>query len=123
MTLDDVMREIKQNTTVVMWDNDPDRPSNLAPTGEEYLSLCSGGFKPEGVVVPCMCVNKDIAIGTWRAALFEYARVTPGILYWRTEPELCEEDELDETHRFYVYSRLLISNKIVVRFSPKRHVA
>jgi hypothetical protein len=118
MTLDQALREITQKITCVAFHNDPEiiaaGKAGLAPTGEPFLSLCSGGFKEEGKFCPCLCLDAETAIRSWRLALFEYAAQKPGILYWRHEPELVEE-EGDGSHKFWVYSRLLISDRPALR--------
>lgn len=125
MTLDQALREIAQRITCVEWDNDPDREAWKAPTGELYLQLCSGGFKNEGEWAPCLCASKEAAVSTWRAALLEYEAKKPGILYWRVKPELesvvisfpSSEAPIGGAEQtwWFVYSRLIISNKSAIR--------
>lgn len=123
MTIAEALRDITQGITCVDWDADDNREAWKAPTGEPYLELCSGGFKSEGDCAPCLCLNKAVAVSTWRAALLEYEAKLPGVLYWRIKPEL-ESVKIrtdrsgtgdDEETWWFVYSRLLISNKSVIR--------
>ena len=120
MTLAEALRDITQRITCVDWDEDENRAQWKAPTGEPYLELCSGGFKEEAKFAPCLCLDKEVAVSTWRAALLEYEAKRPGILYWREKPELCPvdiaiNDGNENLTWWHVYSRLLISDKSVIR--------
>jgi len=104
------------------------RWSGKAPTGEHYVTICSGGVKAEGEFPLAYCLDQQTAIRLWRDAIMAYAADKRGTLYWREEP-MIEPDDLDfnslpegmsPTHpvlfqrpfRFFiVYSRLLISDK------------
>lgn len=135
MTLDEALRDITQRITCVDWDGDENREPWKAPTGEAYIEFCSGGVRDSDAKEPCLCATKEIAVATWRLAVLDYEAKRPGVLYWRVKPELeafkirvaaINEDTVgaDETEiRWYVYSRLIVSNKSVIRVVPKRRVA
>lgn len=78
-----------------------------APTGEPYLTLVSGGIKPEGEPA-YYYESKAHAIRSWMEFFEALCRhAIPGsILYWRRKPFLAEIER-----KFSVFSRLLISDK------------
>lgn len=132
MTLDELMREIRQKITCVAWDVNSDWPAHLAPTGDPYVALCSGGVKGKGDQFPCLCASKDIAINVYRITLFDYVSSRPGILYWRVEPEIIGPHTFSDEatghqmfeatghQMFYVYSRLAISDRPIIKSAQKR---
>ena len=122
MTLDELMREIRQKITCVAWDVNSDWPAHLAPTGEPYVALCSGGIKGDGDQWPCGCASPDIALNVYRITLFDYVATRPGILYWRIQPEIEEWVTLGEIdHTWYAfYSRLAISDRPIIKSAQKR---
>ena len=82
--------------------------TRCAPTGEPYVTLCSGGIKEEGAVVPMMCGCASEAYLEWIAAFAEYGRGKSGRLFWRQKPFL----DTDTQEKWcLVRARLLISNK------------
>ena len=121
MTLDEALRDITKRITCVEWDADENRDAHIAPTGEPYIELCSGGVKNEGDDrAPCLCARKEIAVSSWRLALLDYEAKKPGILYWRVMPEMDEvvisgRKDVPDTTYYFVYSRLLISTRSVIR--------
>jgi hypothetical protein len=98
-------------------------PWSRAETGEFYLTVVSGGIKPEGVPHPITCSTPELAIKYWLEAFKEYASDKSGKLYWRERPEVNgweylrgfrgQEALIVERH-WVVYSRLLISDKPVL---------
>lgn len=78
-----------------------------APTGEPYLTLVSGGIKPEGEPA-YYYIDREAAIKSWYEFFEALCRhALPGsILYWRRKPFLAEIES-----KFSVFSRLLISDK------------
>jgi hypothetical protein len=80
----------------------------LAPTGEPYIVICSGGEKKEGGCPPLLCRDKETAIRLWHEAILIYGfgRRWQN-LYWREKPHI----ETVYGDWYYVYSRLLISDK------------
>ena len=98
--------------------------THLAITGEFYVTLCSGGVKPEGEMVPAWYPTPDMAREAYRRAFIEYGiSVEEGVrlnkLYWRTAPDMYERTvhevgyhgELEQFVLYNVWSRLLISSK------------
>jgi hypothetical protein len=135
MTLDEAVKAIEDRFVCL------DGPADtFAPTGEQYLAVCSGGLKHEGGSVPALCTTPEIAIALWlrevktlgeRIAEEESVttiasaenplgqRQTHLRLYWRIRPELGDDlirinpdTEFARDERVYlVYSRLLITAK------------
>jgi hypothetical protein len=99
----------------------------IAPTGEPYVVICSGGMKEEGQHTPALCSSAELAVKLWFEAAMEYARSIAVLgrytLYWRIVPELNNYSILPATSAewskeqrdamistvWMVYSRLLIS--------------
>jgi hypothetical protein len=99
----------------------------VAPTGEPYVIITSGGQKEEGEAFPAVCRDEETAVRLWLEAVHAYAKPLLAYhlrdgkprLYWRTYPEMKRfhmtiADER-QTHReagvwYTVYSRLLISS-------------
>lgn len=123
MTLAEALRDITQRITCVDWDADENRGDWISPTLERYLVFCSGGIGGRGTLgFPCLCREKDLAVKTWHMAVLRYEAERPGILYWREKPELCPVDitindggDGRNLTWWHVYSRLLISDKSVIR--------
>lgn len=120
VTLEQVMKEIKQRTICVTWDEDPDRPVSLAPTMEPYVSLCAGGVKIEGEKYPALFTTEEAAIRSYALTLSDQVVRGSGVLYWRSEPEVIDTNDVESKcgnngYRFTVYSQLLFSNKTVVK--------
>lgn len=106
------------------------RNFSLAPTGERYVIVTSGGVKSESEPITVMFSNADRAWRWWYYAVLDYAEtIAPEVdwpnlhLYWRMKPEF-EADEyvsVKQAQRLQrgeplfnvrlgtVYSRLLIS--------------
>jgi hypothetical protein len=101
-------------------------PFRLAPTGEEFVAMTSGGIKPEGEVMPLWCSTQSDAIAKWFvemvSALVAGIEVgaPPRSLYWREMPQLVErpkpdprfpqvDDDTWKPWQWVVYSRLLFS--------------
>lgn len=131
MTLDEARKEFESGFTV--W---PEVGNySIAPTGEPYVEICSGGYKPEGH--PCLAVgtSEQSAVYLWLIAAEQYAKGKSGTLYWRSLPEvdsytyysegIFASDAIGRTDKerndFYrhvfwrAYSRFLISDKPVIR--------
>jgi hypothetical protein len=98
-----------------------------APTGERYVTLTSGGLKPEGQHVPAWFADEADAIEWWLAEAKPYAEKHGKQLYWRERPELVTASYvmLDQVNAIrngrlresvavdlhFVFSRLLVSTK------------
>lgn len=78
----------------------------LAPTGEEYLSICNGYVKPQGAPV-YRAESDEQAIWLWHSGMVAYLKDHKGTLYWRKRPEL-------DSAVHAVYARLLVSDKPVI---------
>ena len=130
MTLDEAVKVLE--TIRPVWPEVGNCP--FAPTGDEYVTIMSGGVKAEGENAPCLCSSPELATKLWLAAVLEYAsNHQHGTLYWRIRPEsdgayfaACDntgdvifqtvKDRLAFTNkRYVVYSRLLISDKPRIR--------
>ena len=126
MTLDEARSVVDQFFLVGPKGND-----RLAPTGEEYIVICSGGIKSDYDLTPALASTEALAVELWMRAVREYAAQfdrTTCTLYWRIVPEMdkayflsVDEDgkfEFEEELRksftrvtYRVYSRMLISDK------------
>lgn len=130
MRIDDTPELAKARSDVEsMFKLGPSGNYYFAATGEEYIELCSAGYKNEGDSIPAWFSTPDMAIEFWKRAVIEYAASVDGeakTLYWRVPPELGEwagisldaaditEPSIRDacTRKLYtVYSRLLISSK------------
>jgi hypothetical protein len=82
-----------------------------APTGEPYLTVTSGGVKPEGEPAYYYPEKKQ-AIATWFECFKAFCQLSGSgyNLYWRRKPFLAEIDG-----KFSVFSRFLISDKPVIQ--------
>ena len=83
-------------------------PSALSQTGEEYTKIVNGAVVSEGSLCPTSSSPED-AIQAWLTGIVKWAEDKPGTIYWRSRPEL----ESIGDGRWKVYSRLLISDKLV----------
>lgn len=92
------------------------------PTGERYVTVCSGGVKLEGDPVPALCATEELAIKLFKDALREYvqSRLSEkpnGTLYWRKPPEVStvhlKAENLSYKEQgyvvYFVYCRVVIS--------------
>lgn len=111
--------------------------ASLAPNGEPYVTVVSGGIKSEGECAPCLCFSPEAAIRLWWDAARDYAfgqrakahaiaegaeAYPPGEsampLYWRILPEIGEHviyqrspvdpEQMDPVTVYIVYSRFLV---------------
>lgn len=97
-------------------------------TGEEYIVLVSGGVKAECHILPLICLTEELAVKYWLDSFNEYQKDKPGIIYWRTCPEVgtwMVHDKSDTRREFgyqvyTIYSRFLISDKPVLRSDHER---
>lgn len=82
-----------------------------APTGEPYLTVTSGGVKPEGEPAYYYPEKKQ-AIETWFSHFRSLCRLarSGSTIFWRRKPFLAEING-----RFSVFSRFLISEKPVIQ--------
>lgn len=85
------------------------RPQRTAENGEPYVTLSSGGFKPEGQPFPERCASPEEAIESYLTHFDMYVwnaieSAEGSTLIWRKRPNL-------EKHqgKYSVYSRLLAS--------------
>lgn len=133
MTLDQVLAEITRKITCVPFHDDRRIEDwSLTPTGEPFLTFCSGGVREEGEHPPCLCYTQEGAVELWRLALMDYANRKPGILYWREMPKISNafespgdgddvwlrqnaDGEAVIIPMFLVYSRFLISDRPALR--------
>jgi hypothetical protein len=134
MTLDEAVAEFESALTVhdeighsagAAYDGPMD--FSRAPTGERYVTLTSGGIKPEGWPNPAWFNSKDDAVDFWLMEAKHYAREHGTQLYWREKPELegqtfvamNQADSLQSQRLreavavavWFVWSRLLVSKK------------
>lgn len=88
----------------------------LAPTGEPYEALVLGGVKLEGENTLCVARTAEVAIRVFKWTLQEYAKGKwNGTLYWRARPDLDSTVMWPNGTTWSVYSRLIISDKPVIR--------
>lgn len=88
----------------------------FAPTGEQYITFCSGGIKEEGKPVP-VTGTRDLVIELFKKMAKDYIASKPAgsWLYWRAKPELRGTED-----KYYVRARLLISDLPVIRYANER---
>lgn len=119
MTLDEAKTEFEKGRTVcsadefIKWANHNKTglgnkwPMRLAPTGEPFTVMCSGGEKKEGELFPATYPTKELAVEAWLKSVSSMGdRIEKPIVYWRKEPSLEKV-----TGGWVVYSRLVVSNK------------
>lgn len=89
--------------------------ARLAPTGEPYTVVVSGGDCADGEHRPILCATPEIAVRFWLRAAHDHAEGKTGTLYWRVRPVLesaTVSQGADAPRTVYsVYSRLLISDR------------
>ncbi len=140
MTLEEAVAQLERRLLYVHEfvpqnrDDSLPRKPILAPTGESYITMMSGGRKPEGGDSPAICRTPEMAAQLWRDAVQRYYCDQVGAaegrsdqlhLYWLKRPESSErrlytiykdppnaDITMGETW-YTVYSRLLISDKPV----------
>ncbi len=98
MTLDEaivaVASEYKIIDEIGFDDNDDlgRRDMSRAPTGEKYLTICSGGVREQGESSRAFFTSDEDAISAWLCAVWDEAeRVGKGeklALYWREKPAI-----------------------------------
>jgi hypothetical protein len=135
MTLDEARRAFEAQFTV--WPEIGDKA--IAPTGERYVEVCSGGYKREGERTLALAASEEVAIELLVHAWGQYAKDKRGTLYWRILPEIDSQvywrdgfldynperatpKQLDQEREILfrnvfwkAYSRLLISDKPVIQ--------
>lgn len=92
----------------------------VAPTGEPFVTVVTGGVKSEGEPSPIIATSEALAVEYWLRAAMQYAAgKSGGTLYWRIRPEVVSAElvtvgikpEDTAAQRYYkIYSRLLISS-------------
>jgi hypothetical protein len=117
MNLNVAVEKIQRDYTCVDWAPDDNRPDHIAPTGEQYVEVYSGGLG-DSTKIPCLCLTEEIAVDTWYRTIQAMQSVKSGIIYWRVRPEMATDGT-----RFFVYSRLLISSNSVIRNVGKKRIA
>ena len=117
MTLEEALSQLARKFTVV------DGPvSAIAPNGEQYVTIMSGGTPAEGERVQGIFFSEDAAIADWWLWLQAYASTRKGnTLYWRVRPEVgsmtifkdekafLDIDHLSEVTVYMVRARLMIA--------------
>lgn len=117
LTLDEAVAEVEARFKI-----GPKGFARLAPTGEEYVELISGGIKKEGERSLILADTPELAIRYWLNAVWDYAGLhgpdqERKTLYWRILPEMDEllvrhpETPKEEFSYWRIYSRLLITDK------------
>lgn len=82
-------------------------PMFLAPTGELFRVMCSGGEKQEGAPFPSYYDSENAAVEAWSRCVSDLGyRMEKPVVYWRSEPELAKVPR-----GYVVYSRLCVSDK------------
>ncbi len=120
MQLNDALRQLEAKFPPETCPLEP-----LAPTGEPFITIASGGEKPDGEIYPVLCATREVAVQTWYDAVLRHAegKGKRPILYWRERPEIIvyHITMADErgTHRltanrYTVRSRLVIGKKVKV---------
>jgi hypothetical protein len=89
------MTELALEYVCVDWiECPPGRGRSIAPTGEAYAEICTGGEKRENDPILGMCESPEAAVADWLACVRDHARRhganVGATLYWRVMPELHE---------------------------------
>lgn len=109
----------------------PDGKMAYAPTGDYYLTIGSGGIKPEGETIGIWCTTEIIALSAMLGAVLKYKTNHPGTIYWRAKPTVNIENFLKPVQNtsplaikneatlavyplFYAWCRIVISDKPVL---------
>lgn len=79
-----------------------------APNGDRYVTVTSGGVKPEGEPMDAAFHSEDDAIAAWlfQATLWTNGRT--GTLYWRQRPEVNKTSKPRE--RYSIWSRFMVAD-------------
>lgn len=101
-------------TTVTEFDKDGTHHPSRNEHGEPYVTVCSGGLKPETAHIPALFARLDDAVNAWlNAAMAYYANVKPvgqpHHLYWRKRPELETLPAVDWEGYQTIISRFVVS--------------
>lgn len=76
-------------------------PSYKCQTGEPYVSMCSGGIRPEGERWPALYPTAEAAVKAWVQSVQDYCKGRPGAFYWREYPSMIHAEMVDVTHLFH----------------------
>ncbi len=110
MTLESAVTELERGRVVMLG-----TPSARAQTGEPYVIIRHGMvLAGEGEFAEA-AISEAEAVAQWFSLAMRYAAGRPGILYWRTRPEVESHRVIGQPARWTVYSRLLISDKATTR--------
>ena len=83
-------------------------PFSLAPTGEKFITMCSGGEKQEGEKFPDAYLTQELAVEAWLKCVSNMGSlIEKPVVYWREEPIL---ERI--TGGWIVYSRLIVSTEV-----------
>ena len=83
-------------------------PFSLAPSGEKFIVMCSGGEKQEAMPFSSMYRTQELAVGAWFDCVKDMGhRIEKPVVYWREEPMLEKVPG-----GWVVYSRLVVSTEI-----------
>ena len=108
MTLDQAIKAFEAKRTVI-----PGPPCAYFEFDAEhrgvYATVCSGGVKDEGQVVPALYATEASAIDAWLDAVERYAAGKGRYVYWRMNPRLVSETR-GEDCRYYVHCRVLVTD-------------
>lgn len=81
------------------------------PRGTPFVTLCSGGIKPEGEPVPLLCLTAELAEAYYWQSLRNYIKANlPGKLCWRTRPVI-QTVVANNITRYFIWSRLCIEKE------------
>lgn len=105
MTLAKAVAEFERGRVVV-----EGLPTSRCQTGEEYVTICSGGPKAEGESSVGMATEQE-AIDRWLAHVKAYAEGKTGAIYWRSQPDLEMYQSRKGPKEWRVYSRFIITDK------------
>ncbi|HUY05017.1 MAG TPA: hypothetical protein VMV33_17195 [Rhodocyclaceae bacterium] len=91
MTLDEAVAEFEQSFVVTAGEAyvSPDQIADWdrAPSGDQWVTLTSGGLQSAGSPAPAYFTSEDAAVSAWLRAAFAYADKRGGHdLYWLMRP-------------------------------------
>jgi hypothetical protein len=84
----------------------PQGNNALAPTGEPYVEVVSGGVKAEGARTPLLCTSPELAVSHWFKGAIDYA-MDQSMDYYLDHPDSVFDADRYKRHGFTLYWRVV----------------